>query len=70
MIDIIIAMKRTSGLNIAKYRAYRKGWEKDQPSLQAGRKGGSGDMECRLNCDAPPGLYPMNVLWEEELPDD
>ena len=70
MIDCIIAMKRTSGLNIEKYRAYRKQWEKNQPSLQAGRKGGNGGMECRLNCDALPGLCAMNVLWEEELPDD
>lgn len=49
MIEILIAMVRTTGLNIAGYTAYRLEWEQrtTAQSLNAGRKGGSGGMKVR-----------------------
>jgi len=69
MIDVLIALKRTSGQDLAAYTAYRQIWESKRrgevKSLMGGRRGGSGGMELSSNLSTQPG--PTNVLWDDVL---
>ena len=65
MIDVLIALVRTSGQDLERYTKYRQQWElrTKATSINGGRKGGNGEMKVSTKQATNP--HPVNVLYEE-----
>lgn len=66
MIDTVINMKRTCGLDIVAYRTYRIEWQKRQhKSTDGGYRGGNGTMAAKIT-EVKDGLTPTNVWMAKD----